>query len=61
MLSCLEGYSAAILAYGQTGAGKTHTLLGKLGDEEQCGVLPRSIRSLGLAVAGQVAKGFGVR
>jgi hypothetical protein len=26
--SCLQGYNATILAYGQTGAGKTHTIMG---------------------------------
>ena len=32
---CMAGYHASIYAYGQTGAGKTHTMLGNLGDEAQ--------------------------
>ena len=40
--SALDGYNVCLLAYGQTGAGKTHTMMGGRGDEE--GVIPRSIR-----------------
>lgn len=28
----MQGYNACCLAYGQTGAGKTHTILGDVGD-----------------------------
>jgi hypothetical protein len=27
---CLEGFNVAVLAYGQTGAGKTHSMIGVL-------------------------------
>jgi hypothetical protein len=42
---CLDGYNATILAYGQTGAGKTHTIMGPAMemDEESAGVIPRAI------------------
>ncbi len=40
--SALDGYNVCLLAYGQTGAGKTHTMMGGRGDDE--GVIPRSIR-----------------
>ena len=30
MEHCLEGFNVAVLAYGQTGAGKTHSMIGVL-------------------------------
>ena len=38
----LEGYNGTIFAYGQTGTGKTHTMTGNLGSEEERGIMPRS-------------------
>ena len=29
--NCMAGYNSSIFAYGQTGAGKTYTMLGALG------------------------------
>lgn len=29
--NCVSGYNSSIFAYGQTGAGKTHTMTGKIG------------------------------
>ncbi|XP_048874361.1 kinesin family member 5Aa isoform X7 [Brienomyrus brachyistius] len=37
----LEGYNGTIFAYGQTSSGKTHTMEGKLHDEESMGIIPR--------------------
>ncbi|XP_025049106.1 kinesin-like protein KIF21B [Alligator sinensis] len=46
---CFEGYNATVLAYGQTGAGKTYTMgTGfdmNISDEEQ-GIIPRAISHL---------------
>ena len=46
LLDVLKGYNACIFAYGQTSAGKTHTMLGPDGGQElskvNWGVLPRS-------------------
>uniref|UniRef100_A0ACB8EW39 Uncharacterized protein n=1 Tax=Sphaerodactylus townsendi TaxID=933632 RepID=A0ACB8EW39_9SAUR len=39
----LEGQNASILAYGPTGAGKTHTMLGS---PDQPGMIPRALRDL---------------
>ncbi|XP_020654651.3 kinesin-like protein KIF22 [Pogona vitticeps] len=39
----LEGQNASILAYGPTGAGKTHTMLGT---PDQPGVIPRAVRDV---------------
>lgn len=41
ILSTLHGYNVAIIAYGQTGAGKTFTMRGEA--EEKAGVIPRSV------------------
>ena len=35
-----------VFAYGQTGTGKTHTMEGSLNDEEQKGVIPRSVDAI---------------
>ena len=32
---CIAGYNSSIFAYGQTGAGKTHTMQGSLTEPEQ--------------------------
>jgi len=48
--SCLEGYNTTIFAYGQTGAGKTHTIMGDIdignGVGELAGVIPRALRGI---------------
>ncbi|KAL3777525.1 hypothetical protein ACHAWO_005509 [Cyclotella atomus] len=56
--SCLEGYNATTLAYGQTGAGKTYTTLGPATspdffknqkhtpEHDAVGILPRALRDL---------------
>jgi hypothetical protein len=44
--SCLEGYNATILAYGQTGTGKTYTMEGDPERFEERGVVPRAIEQI---------------
>ncbi|XP_059573788.1 kinesin-like protein KIF22 isoform X2 [Alligator mississippiensis] len=39
----LQGQNASVLAYGPTGAGKTHTMLGS---PQQPGVIPRAVRDI---------------
>ena len=39
--SALDGYNVCIFAYGQTGAGKTHTMQGEKGT--QAGIVPRAV------------------
>ncbi|CAJ1420473.1 unnamed protein product [Effrenium voratum] len=47
LVSCaLDGYNACLFAYGQTGAGKTHTVLGDVHVPEKRGLLPRVIEGL---------------
>lgn len=41
--SVLEGYNGTIFAYGQTGCGKTHTMMGiKDGGPEHRGIIPNA-------------------
>ncbi|KAG8518021.1 Kinesin-like protein KIF21B [Galemys pyrenaicus] len=46
---CFEGYNATVLAYGQTGAGKTYTMgtgFDTVTSEEEQGIIPRAIAHL---------------
>lgn len=36
-----EGYNVCIFAYGQTGAGKSYTMMGRLDDAKEEGIIPR--------------------
>ncbi|KAF7705135.1 hypothetical protein HF521_020421 [Silurus meridionalis] len=47
----LNGQNASVFAYGPTGAGKTHTMLGS---QEQPGVIPRAVREVFQLVRAQV-------
>ena len=42
----LEGYNGTVLAYGQTGAGKTHTLLNVGDASSEAGLVPRLVAAL---------------
>lgn len=48
--NCMAGYNSSIFVYGQTGAGKTHTMMGELdtegGRSAQRGLAPRMIELL---------------
>jgi kinesin family protein 3/17 len=39
--NALEGFNGTIFAYGQTGAGKTFTMVGDYKDPEWQGIIPR--------------------
>ncbi|KAI6211468.1 Kinesin-like protein KIF1B [Aphelenchoides besseyi] len=41
-----QGYNVCIFAYGQTGAGKSYTMMGKPNDPEEMGIIPRLCRDL---------------
>lgn len=47
----LNGYNSTILAYGQTGAGKTHTMEGNINDAIDMGIIARSVERLFSAVS----------
>ncbi|XP_063811028.1 kinesin-like protein KIF21B isoform X2 [Pseudophryne corroboree] len=46
---CFQGYNATVLAYGQTGAGKTHTMgsgFDLVVSDTELGIIPRAVRQL---------------
>lgn len=45
VLSVLQGYNATVIAYGQTGTGKTYTMEGFTNDEHR-GIIPRSTEEM---------------
>lgn len=44
--SVLEGYNGTIFAYGQTGCGKTHTMMGSYDSEETQGIIPKAFKHI---------------
>lgn len=42
----LEGYNGTVFAYGQTSAGKSHTMMGKIDDEDLKGMIPRIVEQI---------------
>jgi len=54
--SAIDGYNVCIFAYGQTGAGKTHTMQGGSGD--QCGIIPRTVEHLFRLTGNMESKGW---
>lgn len=48
--SAVQGYNACLCAYGQTGTGKTHTVVGDWRDPEGRGLLPRLCAGLFAAI-----------
>ncbi|KAL8195540.1 hypothetical protein R6Q57_025943 [Mikania cordata] len=44
--SALDGYKVCIFAYGQTGSGKTHTMMGAPGNDDDKGLIPRSLEQI---------------
>ena len=53
----LDGFNATIFAYGQTGCGKTHTMLGDATDDEQRGVTPRALGQIFDGIAAAASEG----
>jgi hypothetical protein len=44
--SVIEGYNGTIFAYGQTGCGKTHTMMGLPEDEIEKGIIPNCFQHI---------------
>lgn len=59
--SVLNGYNGTIFAYGQTGAGKTHTMEGKPDPKELRGIIPNSFQHIFEYVANAQDQQFLVR
>jgi kinesin family protein 1 len=48
-----EGYNVCIIAYGQTGAGKSYTMMGKQDDKVNEGIIPRLCKAVFDKVGGE--------
>eukprot|EP00002_Diphylleia_rotans_P005576 TRINITY_DN1474_c0_g1_i4.p1 TRINITY_DN1474_c0_g1~~TRINITY_DN1474_c0_g1_i4.p1 ORF type:complete len:689 (-),score=135.14 TRINITY_DN1474_c0_g1_i4:497-2563(-) len=59
--SVLEGYNGTILAYGQTGAGKTFTMVGGTENYKYRGVIPRAIAQIFADVQNRPESAFTIR
>jgi len=46
----LQGYNAAIIAYGQTGTGKTYTMEGRSMNGPERGIIPRAIEDIFITI-----------
>jgi hypothetical protein len=46
LTSFLVGYNVCIFAYGQTGAGKSYTMMGRQEEEGQEGIIPQICKDL---------------
>jgi kinesin family protein 5 len=42
----LKGYNGTVFAYGQTGAGKSYTMMGDIDSDEQKGIIPRIVEQI---------------
>eukprot|EP00873_Tetraselmis_striata_P007567 jgi/Tetstr1/427831/TSEL_001803.t1 len=58
--SALDGYNVCLFSYGQTGAGKTHTMQGGAGPEAR-GIIPRAVNQLLCAIQKLTAQGWDYR
>ena len=45
----MEGYNGTVLAYGETGSGKTYTMSGASDDYRLRGVIPRALAQVGIS------------
>ncbi|KAJ1515968.1 Kinesin-like protein kif9 [Coelomomyces lativittatus] len=59
--SFLTGYNGTILAYGQTGAGKTFTMTGISENYDQRGIIPRALHHTFSEIQTQMQNAFTVR
>eukprot|EP00747_Dinoflagellata_sp_TGD_P195694 gnl/TRDRNA2_/TRDRNA2_64763_c0_seq1.p1 gnl/TRDRNA2_/TRDRNA2_64763_c0~~gnl/TRDRNA2_/TRDRNA2_64763_c0_seq1.p1 ORF type:complete len:789 (-),score=206.40 gnl/TRDRNA2_/TRDRNA2_64763_c0_seq1:292-2658(-) len=59
--SVMDGYNGTIFAYGQTGTGKTFTMVGVEGDENLRGLIPRSFEHIFRNITTSPDKRFLVR
>lgn len=59
--SVLGGYNGTIFAYGQTGCGKTHTMMGKPEDKELRGIIPNCFAHIFGAIEQEEGKRYLVR
>ncbi|KAL0481842.1 kinesin family member [Acrasis kona] len=58
--SFIDGYNGTIMAYGQTGAGKTFTMTGTTANYKQRGIIPRCIEHIFQEISNKPEKAFNV-
>jgi kinesin family protein 6/9 len=56
----IEGYNGTVLAYGQTGAGKTFTMTGTTANYKQRGLIPRCVEQIFQEIHNRPEKSFNV-
>jgi kinesin family protein 6/9 len=59
--ACLAGYNGTVLCYGQTGAGKSFTMVGSKERYQQRGLIPRAIGHIFKAAEADTAADYSVR
>ena len=59
--SVMQGYNGTVLAYGQTGTGKTHTLLNVGSERAEAGLVPRLVAELFVSIKSDVRHVYSVR
>lgn len=59
--SVLEGYNGTIFAYGQTGCGKTHTMMGNPNVESLRGIIPRAFEHIFGKIGSSTDKNYLIR
>lgn len=47
----MDGYNGTVFAYGQTGAGKSYSMMGSMDDPEQKGIIPRITEQIFTAIS----------
>lgn len=57
----LDGYNGTIFAYGQTGCGKTHTMMGSNENDESKGIIPRTFSQIITITKNETAKNHLIR
>ncbi|KAM3928008.1 kinesin-like protein KIF9 [Leptodactylus fuscus] len=57
----LQGYNGTIMCYGQTGAGKTHTITGATENYKNRGIIPRALQQVFKEIAEQSERSVSVR
>ena len=57
----LDGYNGTIFAYGQTGCGKTHTMMGSNESEESRGIIPRTFSQIITITKNEASKNHLIR
>lgn len=55
--SALDGYNVTLFSYGQTGAGKTHSMQGS-GNDKMRGIIPRAIEHVGFTKMKLIEQGW---